>query len=71
VSADSNRALWIEAVRAQQLPWPSLYGNTDPKVFSLYSVAGLPMAYIISRDGTLSICPLAVEELESEIKSRL
>lgn len=71
VSADADRALWIEAVRAQQLPWPSLYGNTDPKVFSLYSVAALPMAYIISRDGTLSVCPLAAEELESQIKSRL
>ena len=71
VSADTSRALWIEAVRAQQLPWPSLYGNSDPRVFSLYGVAGVPMAYIISRDGTLSSCTLAIDELENEIKSRL
>ena len=71
VSADSSRALWIEAVRAQQLPWPALFGNTDPTVFTLYSVAQVPMAYIISRDGTLSRCPLTLEGIESQIKSRI
>ena len=71
VSADVSRALWIEAVRAQQLPWLSLYGNSDPSVFLLYSVEVLPMAYIISRDGTLSSCSLVSAELEKEIKSRL
>ena len=71
VSADASRALWIEAVRAQQLPWVSLYGNSDPSVFSLYRVAALPMAYIISRDGTLGACSLNIAELEREIKSRL
>lgn len=71
VSVDTSRALWIEAVRAQQLPWPSLFGNTDPRVFSLYGVEGVPQAYIISRDGTLSNCSLVLDKLESEIKSRL
>ena len=71
VSADASRALWIEAVRAQQLPWLSLYGNTDPTVFTLYNVSEIPMAYIISRDGTLSHCPLALDALEAQIKSRI
>lgn len=71
VSADSSRALWIEAVRAQQLPWLSLFGGTDPTVFTLYNVSEVPMAYLISRDGTLSQCSLALDELEEQIKSRL
>jgi peroxiredoxin len=71
VSADASRALWIEAVRAQQLPWLSLFGGTDPTVFTLYNVSEVPMAYLISRDGTLSQCSLALDELEEQIKSRL
>lgn len=71
VSADSSRALWIEAVRAQQLPWISVFGGSNPRVFSLYSVMELPMAYIISRDGTMSSCELDMESVETEIKKRL
>lgn len=71
VSADTERALWIEAIRAQQLPWPSLFAGDEGRVFTLYSVAQLPMAYIISRDGTLKQCPLSASELELEIKKRL
>ena len=71
VSADENRALWIEATRAQEHPWISVFGSTDPTVFSLYAVYQVPMAYIISRDGTINICPLESKELEKQIKKRL
>lgn len=71
VSADTNRALWIEAVRAQEHPWISVFGGSDPRVFALYSVMEVPMAYIISRDGTMSVCSLERAKLESEIMKRL
>lgn len=71
VCVDESRSLWIEAVRAQQHPWISVFGSTDPRVFSLYAVYQVPMAYIISRDGTMSICPLESDRLEKEIKKRL
>ena len=71
VSADESRALWIEATRAQSHPWISVFGSTDPTVFSLYAVSQVPMAYIISRDGSIDICPLKIEELEKQIKKRL
>lgn len=71
VSADESRALWIEATRAQSHPWISVFGSTDPTVFSLYAVSQVPMAYIISRDGSIEICPLKIEELEKQIKKRL
>jgi peroxiredoxin len=71
VSVDGSRALWIEAVRAQQLPWTSLFGGNDPQLFTLYNIVELPMAYIISRDGTIDTCSLDPKTLESEIKSRI
>lgn len=71
VSVDTNRALWIEATRAQQHPWISVFGGTDPRVFAMYSVMEVPMAYIISRDGTMNVCSLESSELEKEIKKRL
>lgn len=71
VSVDGSRALWIEAVRAQQLPWASLFGGNDPQLFTLYNIVELPMAYIISRDGTIDTCSLDPKTLESEIKSRI
>lgn len=71
VSVDGSRALWIEAVRAQQLPWTSLFGGNDPQLFTLYNIVELPMAYIISRDGTIETCSLDPKTLESEIKSRI
>jgi peroxiredoxin len=71
VSVDENRALWIEAARAQEHPWISVFGSTDPKVFSLYAVRQVPLAFIISRDGSIDICPLESESLEKEIKERL
>ena len=71
VSADASRALWIEAVRAQQLPWVSVFGGTDPRVFSLYSVVELPTAYLISPTGDIKPCSLQSEELEREIKKLL
>ena len=71
VSADENRALWIEATRAQEHPWISVFGSTNPSVFSLYAIYQVPMAYIISRDGTINICSLDSKELEKQIKKRL
>ncbi len=71
VSADESRSLWIEATRVQQHPWISVFGSTDPRVFSLFAVNQVPMAYIISRDGSIEICPLIKESLEKEIKKRL
>ena len=71
VSADSDIAVWIEAVRQQEHPWISVYGGATPSVFTLFNVEQLPKAYIIERDGDISHAPLGIQELEREIKRRL
>ena len=71
VSADSDIAVWIEAVRQQGHPWISVYGGATPSVFTLFNVEQLPKGYIIDRNGDISHTPLGIQELEREIKRRL
>lgn len=71
VSADRDVSMWIEAVRQQQLPWISLFAAGRNDVFSLYNVVKLPMAYLIDREGNMSIAPLDMKELETEIKKHI
>lgn len=71
VSADSNKALWIDVLRQQRLPWISVFGGDRVNVLSLYNVVKLPTAYLIDREGNMSVAPLSVEALEREIKMAL
>lgn len=68
VSADGDEAQWIEAVRQQHHPWISVYGGKSADVFTLFGVDTLPKAYIIDRDGDVSVAPLNMDALEREIK---
>lgn len=69
VSADSDISLWIEAVRQQRLPWISVYGGTSPEVFSTYNIQGVPSAFIIDREGNVTVPSLNMSLLEEHIKS--
>lgn len=71
VSADANISTWIEAVRQQKLPWISVYGGTSPEVFSTYNVAGVPSAFLIDREGNMSVPSLVMSSLEEEIKKHI
>ena len=71
VSADSDEALWIEVVRQQKHPWVSVFGGSSMDVFSLYNVVKLPTAYLIDREGNMSVAPLNIKALEREIKRAL
>lgn len=68
VSADADISIWIEAVRQQKLPWISVYGGASPEVFSTYNVAGVPTAFLIDREGNLSVPSLKLSSLEQSIK---
>lgn len=68
VSADSDIAVWIEAVRQQQHPWISVYGGSSMDVFTLYNVIKLPTAYLIDRKGDMTVAPLEMSALERELK---
>lgn len=71
VSADRSEALWIEAVRAQGHPWISVFGGNNPEVLTLYNVASYPQAYLIDREGDISIPSLLPEQLEAAIEAVL
>lgn len=71
VSADSDISIWIEAVRQQKLPWISVYGMAKPEVFSTYNVAGVPSAFLIDREGNLTVPSLVMSSLEEEIKKHI
>ena len=40
-------------------------------VFTLYNVVKLPTAYLIDREGNMSVAPLSIKALEREIKEAL
>jgi peroxiredoxin len=67
ISADSDISLWIEVVRQQQHPWISVFGSGGVDVFSLYNVVKLPTAYLIDRNGDMSVAPLSMSALEREL----
>ena len=71
IAADSDEALWIDVVRQQKHPWISVFGGNSIDIFSLYNVVKLPTAYLIDRDGNMSVVPLTIKALEREIKTAL
>lgn len=71
ISADGDEAMWIEAVRQQGHPWISVYGGQNAEVFTLFNVETLPKAYLIDREGNVSVAPLNMSALERELKRLL
>ena len=71
ISADSDEALWIDVVRQQKHPWISVFGDGGVDVFSLYNVVTLPTAYLIDREGNMSVAPLNISALERAIEEAL
>ena len=71
ISADGDEAMWIEAVRQQGHPWISVYGGQNADVFTLFNVETLPKAYLIDREGNVSVAPLNMSALERELKRLL
>lgn len=71
ISADGDEAMWIEAVRQQGHPWISVYGGQNADVFTLFNVETLPKAYLIDREGNVSVASLNMSALERELKRLL
>lgn len=73
VAVDTSKALWINTVQDQQLPWISvcdLKGEASP-VVGAYNVRTLPSNYLISRDGNILGKDLMGEQLEQAIKKNI
>ena len=73
VAIDTSKALWINTVQDQQLPWISvcdLLGEASP-VVGAYNVSTLPSNYLIDRNGNILGKDLMGEQLEQAIKKNI
>lgn len=73
VAVDTSKALWINAVQEQKLPWISvsdLQGNSSPTL-GAYNITNLPANFLIDREGNIVGKNLAGEKLDAEIKKLL
>jgi peroxiredoxin len=70
VAIDTSKALWINAVQEQKLPWISvcdLLGDASPAL-GAYNVTRLPANFLIDRNGNIAGKNLVGEELVAQIK---
>ena len=73
VAIDTSKALWINTVQEQELPWVTvcdLQGQASP-VVGAYNVRALPSNYLISRDGNILGKDLMGDKLEQTIKKNI
>ena len=73
VAIDTSKALWINTIQEQQLPWISvsdLKGELSP-VVGAYNVRSLPSNYLIDRNGNIAGKDLMGEKLEQAIKKNI
>ncbi len=73
VAIDTSKALWINTVQEQQLPWISVcdfQGESSP-VVGAYNVRTLPSNYLIDRNGNIAGKDLMGEKLEQAIKKNI
>lgn len=70
VAIDTSKALWINAVQEQKLPWISvsdMLGEASPTL-GAYNITNLPANFLIDRKGNIVGKDLAGDELEAQIK---
>lgn len=70
VAIDSSKALWINVVQEQQLPWVSvvdLRGEHSP-ILSTYNIKSLPANFLIDREGNIVAKNIYGEELVRQIE---
>ena len=73
VAVDTSKALWINAVQEQKLPWISvsdLLGEASPTL-GAYNIAKLPANFLIDREGNIVGKDLAGDSLDAAIKKLL
>ena len=73
VAIDTSKALWINTIQEQELPWISvsdLKGELSP-VVGAYNVRSLPSNYLIDREGNIAGKDLMGDKLEEAIKKNI
>lgn len=70
VAVDTSKAVWVNAVQEQKLPWISvsdLQGEASPTL-RVYNVKKLPSNYLIDREGNIVGKDLSGEKLEDAVR---
>lgn len=70
VAVDTSKALWINTIQEQQLPWISVcdFQGSDSPAVGAYNVTALPTNFLIDRTGNIAGKNLSGEKLEQAIK---
>jgi thiol-disulfide isomerase/thioredoxin len=73
VSLDDNKEKWLEAVRKDGLPWTQVSDLRGWKnaVAVLYGVQGIPMNYLVDKDGKIMAKGLRGEDLDKTLATSL
>ena len=53
INLDRNRSDFTAAVEKYQLTYPQIYDGRNGPISTLYRIAGIPMTYLIDRDGII------------------
>ena len=70
VGVDTSKALWINTIQAQKLPWISvsdMLGEASPTL-GAYNISRLPANFLIDREGNIVGKNLIGKELEAQIQ---
>ena len=69
VSLDDKKNEWLEAIRKDGLPWTQVSDLKGWKneAAKLYGVEGIPMNYLINKEGTIVAKGLRGPDLEKQL----
>ena len=73
VGVDTSKALWVNTVQQQQLPWISVcdFQGQDSPAVGAYNVTALPTNYLIDRSGNIVGKDFSGQKLEDAIKKNI
>ena len=73
VGVDTSKALWVNTVQQQQLPWITVcdFQGQDSPAVGAYNVTALPTNYLIDRSGNIVGKDFSGQKLEDAIKKNI
>ncbi len=73
VGIDTNKALWINSIQEQRLPWISVsdLSGTQSIAVRLYVVEKIPSSFLIDSEGNIAGRDLNLQQLEAKLKQLL
>ncbi|MFN3316921.1 MAG: peroxiredoxin family protein, partial [Raineya sp.] len=70
VSLDQDREAWLKAIEKDKLTWTQVSDLKfwDSPVVALYQVEGIPMNFLLDKEGKIIAKNLRGEQLEAKLK---